>query len=217
MSIPPPLEALVLRLLAKAPDERPESATVFREELLAAVREGQGTPRTGRGRAEAAIPLNRDARADAMGIRQPPGPTQLERPNLPREAPVIVVESAPQAAASCTTLLRANELNVLDVGDLDDAQVQIVRLRPGAVVMVLTLEPEIRLNALEERLVNGSLVGCPVVLVGPSDSMDLMTRALGLGIAQYVPHSVAPEKLPKVVRRLLRRRLRQLSRDMSQQ
>ena len=74
------------------------------------------------------------------------------------------------------------------------AEVMVVDLRPGQVLL--------------DQL--GPLVtdpGIPILVVGPNDAFEAMSRSLTLGL-QHVPESEIGGKLARRVRRLLKKRRR---------
>ena len=58
-----------------------------------------------------------------------------------------------------------------------------------AVLVDLGDQPQQALAELEPRLESGKLMGFPLVVVGPDDAFDQMSRTIELGIAAYVPRS----------------------------
>lgn len=209
-NVDPGLEALALAALSKSPEERPADAVAFRAALRAAL---EASPATAREVAPARLPLSRGERADAAGLPRAPAPTKLERPSLPGDAPVVVVEPTPRVPASITTLLLANGLSPLPVPDLGQSLVAVVRHRPVAVVLDLVADPEATLAALRDVGTPEGLAGAPVVAVGDGEDLALMTRALQAGIAHFVPLAARAEKLPAVLDRLQRKAHRRRARE----
>ena len=66
-------------------------------------------------------------------------------------------------------------------------------------------------KAIATLLTDGTINGTPVVVIGSAQSMDLMTRAVELGVAGFVPESNLSAKLPKTLRRIVKRLSKQLS------
>jgi serine/threonine-protein kinase len=208
--VDPRLEALALAALSKSPQERPESALSFRELL------GEALSPAPLARREGVLlrpALTRTERADAAGIPKPPAPTRLERPSLLVEDPVVVLETAPHAPGSLTTLLLARGQAPLPVQGVSQALVEVERLRPLAVVVDLAGPPEHHLEALMTSLAPGGRCETPVVVVGDGDDLALVTRAIQAGVAHFVPHQIRVEKLPAVLDRLRRKAHRRRARD----
>lgn len=62
-----------------------------------------------------------------------------------------------------------------------------------------------RLERLTGMIDEGILSKSRVVLVGPVDSFAVMSRALELGVADYVPRTSMSSKLPKVMNRVFKK------------
>ena len=206
-NIHPALESLAMDALAKDPAARPASAMEFRRRLLSAeeqIRTGQvetaPTPR------KAALDAGgRETRAAAMGIPRSSLPTPRETAGQPW---VLVME--PGAAfgpggESLVVPLRANKIRVS--GPVTVEQLLSREEAPDHDAVVVDLGPDAGavLDLLALHLERGRLAGVPVVVVGPADDFAIMTRALELGLSDYVPASELARKLPKVLRRLRRR------------
>ena len=212
-SIHPALEALALDALAKDPAARPPSAMDFRQRLLLAgeqIRTGQqDQPPL---RKVDLGPGGRETRAGAMGIPRVSLPTPRETNSL---LPwVLVLEPDGDQATdrafetdSLIVTLRANDIRTSGPGTLADLLSHDEVLAYDAVVVDLRPDPAAALDHLAPHL-EGVLAGVPVVAVGPADTIDVMSRALELGLASYVPSADVVRKLPRLLRRLIRRRLK---------
>jgi len=205
VAIDPLLERLALQALSKNPANRPQTALAFRDALLAVV-----------GRAPRPILPERDpeerqlsqqdraARARAAGIPETPAETRkLAAPGTAPELTAVVVEPPTAFADSLTAVLRAQGFEVTPVADLS-AAVGVVP-RAGRAVLVVDIRGAAlplldRLAALRAE----GRIAAPVVVVGPEDSLAPMTRALELGVSDYVPESVVVARLPRAVQRARR-------------
>ncbi|TNF36650.1 MAG: serine/threonine protein kinase [Deltaproteobacteria bacterium] len=198
------LEATALWCLEKDPASRPQSI----DEVKVALHEAVERPSDGAmlARALEETTRRRDARATAAGIGPKTG--RSERQQLATGLVVRVLQPAGvdfsesaltvlrSQGATCTQGERLDALPGLD-GDETDALVVDVRTRAKAA-----------LDAVEAWLKSDALGGRPVVIVGPDDDMDAMTRTLSIGAADYVPESdlaKLPTKLSRAVKRAKRR------------
>jgi serine/threonine-protein kinase len=194
------LEALALRALAKDPAARPQTTASFRDELLAALETAH--PERLRRRRALLETGDRQTRARAAGLPATGGGPADE----PAGIRLLVVESPRSFAGSVTAALRANDFAATGPLSLEQAREQLPRLQPRALVVDLGPEPERTLARLTEHLQGGRLQGTPVVVIGPGDTFELMSSALELGLAAYVPASQLVAKLPRALRRLARRK-----------
>ena len=205
--IHPALDALVLDALAKDPEARPPSAMGFRLRLLSAgelIRTGQQGDLLSRRKAAPGAG-GRETRAAAMGIPRVSLPTPRETGEvLPW---VLVIEPATSKVDSLTVTLRANQIRASGPGSLEDLLSRDETPAYDAVVVDLLPDAGGVLDHLAPHLDGGALSGVPLVVVGPADSFAVMSRALELGLADYVPATEVVRKLPRVLRRLWRRRL----------
>ena len=221
LQIHPALEALALEALAKDPGARPATAMDFRQRLLTAgeqIRAGQAHDLSPSRKATLGAG-DREARAQAMGIPR----ASLSTPRETSLPWVLVIEPGPagsnhagpyrgaaapsEAMSSLTVTLRANDIHASGPGTLDDLQARDEVPAYDAVVLDLGPDPSAVLDHLTPHLEQGTLASVPVVVVGPPD-MDVMSRALSLGLADYVPVTDIVRKLPKTLRRLRRRQRR---------
>jgi serine/threonine-protein kinase len=206
VTIDPALAAIALHALAKDPDDRPASAAALRDALRGAT-VGSVDPAAPRGLR--GLPRSRDERASAVGLRRLPVPTVLDGSPRPILRSVLLVESAPRAETPVATALRANRLPLRVVATLELARAVIPTSRPAVVVISLgTADLAPRQAAVEQALVGGRLEGVPVFLLGPHEPLELMTWALGLGVAQYVPLAAVLDRLPRKLEAFLKKQER---------
>lgn len=196
--VPPALDALVLRALAKSPDERPPSARAFRTALAAAVR-GTSTPM-----APAADPSGRphparEERAAAAGVRMTPGPTRRALPGILTGLAVTVVEGAGNASRALGPMLVYHGAVVHSVPTAAAALVE------GADATALVVDGRGDAEAALAALADVLPLPLPVVFVGPVESLAPMARALELGVVDYVPAGTLPDRLLRALERLQRR------------
>lgn len=204
------LERIALWALEKAPSERPSSAAELKEALLGA----EGAPGS-RAPTREAEPkrLDREGRRYAAGIRTVIPRSTTDRPAVQLEAFVVQDRMLP-FADSGAAVLRAHGARVEEHASLGEAADELARRPPSDNrVLVVDLRPQVSpsldaLAALMPHLTEGEL---PVVIVGPAGDFDVMTRALEIGAADYVPASGITKlsrTVDKAVRRALRRRKR---------
>ncbi|MDY0059877.1 MAG: serine/threonine-protein kinase [Myxococcota bacterium] len=201
--IPEALEQLILRLLAKSKEARPDSAAEVVAELRGLLDGTYGRPEE-RARSKTLLLGDRQARADAFGLQRPP--VQSDFAGAEEGEVVLTVEQAVEFAGSITALLRAQDFPALSCPSLDELLALPGCADAGAVVVELGEEPASLLEELARLLAARRLPAIPLIVVGPDDGFPLMARALELGLAGYVPRSVLAAKLPRLLRRLQRHR-----------
>lgn len=205
--VPEVLEEIALRALAKDPEDRPMGAL----ELARLLREAeacdfQKAPRLQRRmtvRRQVVEMEDRQARADALQIPQTRR-KEGEAP-APESFSVLVVETPDVFTDSLTVMLRRAAFNAAGPCALAKVGARLQRFHPDVIVVDLAAGPDEILASLQGELEQGYLEGVPVVVVGPARSVDSMTRALELGIADYLPRDGILERLPRSLRRLTRR------------
>ncbi len=217
-NIHPALEALTLRALAKSPDDRPPSATAFREELEAAlsmIQNNQLPPQTNRN--SALLAGGRRERAEALGLPlAAPAPKGVETSSPPQSTStgaVFVIEPISAAipfSSTMTAHLRANGLEVIRSETIQQLFEGPIRPRDAVILVDLRADPAAILEQIARDLTT-SLLGCAVVVVGADDTMNIMTRALELGCSDYIPSSQLKSKLVQRVQKAARRLTRRVS------
>jgi serine/threonine protein kinase len=186
--IHPALESIALWAMAKDPDDRPASAALFARELSAAL--------------------------DLMEHESQPGlPTVAPAPEPSADAAPALLLLEPEDrpfASSITALLRAKNLKVRTEADLGAATALLQT--PGLQVAIIDLrpDPEAAARLLEPALAANQSPPPYLVAVGPGEDIDLMSRAIALGFADYVPENMATSRLPKVIKRLQKKASRKL-------
>ena len=204
--VPAVLEEIALRSLAKDPEDRPagahELARLLREAEASNYEKAPAGQRRLTVRRRMVEMDDRQARADALNIPETPR-EQGEAP-APETFSVLVVETPRVFSDSLTVMLRREAFNAAGPCSLDQARVRLKRFHPDVVVVDLAAGPEEILEQLQSRLDQGCLDGVPVVVVGPARSVSAMTRALELGIADYLPREGMVARLPRSLRRLTR-------------
>ncbi|MCA9522027.1 MAG: serine/threonine protein kinase [Myxococcales bacterium] len=209
--IPAALEEIAITALAKKPDERFATADEFRERLLDAGAILRG---------EAPSPLrkrnpkkgSRSARIEALGL-----PTVEARAEVLPELDVrpvdaadgaesvVVIERIEVFADSLTALLRANDFAVQQVSDLPNALVASGGARRCVIVLDIRAEPMEWLGRLAAQLELLDPARVRVVVVGPTDPIEPMHRAVGLHLEAYITPNVLASKLPSTLRRSFKR------------
>jgi len=204
--VAPVLEEIAMRALAKDPEERPAGA----REMVRLMREAEASgfqKTSARGRRmtvrRGMVEMeDRQARADAMKI---PDASRREGKLPPPETfSVLVVETPDLFTSSLTVMLRRRAFNASGPCPMEKARARVERFHPDMVVVDLARDPEGILAQLEGELEQGRMGGAPVVVVGPAVAMDLMARALELGVADYLPLEEMADRLPRSLRRLTR-------------
>lgn len=197
------LADVAMQCLMKAPGDRPGSALEMRDLLHAAVSKiGMSSMPPKKKPPKVA---SRAERAQAEGLVLPT-PKLVDLPaDEAAEATLLVVERTARFAESITAALRAKGFGVERVPDLDTLPAQLEALSPDAVIIDLVGDPDNRLNQIAAFFETGVLSTSTVILVGPVDSFGPMSRALELGVADYVPISAITTKLPRTLRRVLKR------------
>ncbi|MCA9517180.1 MAG: serine/threonine protein kinase [Myxococcales bacterium] len=191
------LETTALWCLEKNPLNRPQSA----DELKVALQEAVDRPSESEllARAIAQTATSREARAVAAGIaptRPAPRPGQEVG-----DLRVLLVEPyGVPFAESALPVLRAQGGDVLVVRRPVHAALEHVPAATQAVVVDIRDDAHRALDAVGAWLAAGGAGAAPVVVVGADDAMDAMTRALSVGVADYVPASDLT-KLARAVRR----------------
>ena len=205
VTIHPAMEALALQALAKEPSERPASAAAFKETLQDALDQIQGRVKLP-SRKVAPGSGDRQARAGAAGLTRR-GAQEASTPGKKTQPWVLVIDLGAAAAHqdSLVVALRANHVRASGPGSLDDLDTADEAPQYDALVVDLRPDPPALLELLGARLDGGRLAGLPVVVVGPADSFEVMSRCLELGLADYVPATEIMRKLPRALRRLMRR------------
>lgn len=199
------LEALALQALAKRPEDRPASALAFRDALRAAVDPALPPLHPGSDRPDRlAIATDRLSRSRAAGIATVAAPADhLAAARAARS--VVVVERPAAFAQSLTALLRARGYVAQDVEDVDTG----LALAPhaGAFALVVDLRQDVAagLDLLAARISDGATRNLPLVVVGPKDDLAPMSRAIEIGVRDWVPDSSVDALLPRALDRILRR------------
>lgn len=210
LAIHPSLESAALWALSKAPEARPPTAQAFADELRAAldlVERNVHDPLRSR---KAPLPAGgRLARGMALGLDQAAAqaPTQLQ--GGAEVGLVLVCETRGEAfASSLTACLRAQGHTVEIVEDLTNLRTRAQASGASIAVVDLRSDPMQILDALADDANGLTLTELGVIAVGPDDAMPLMTRALELGVGDFVPASLVNSKLGARVSKLARRRRR---------
>jgi len=180
-AIPAPLDALVLRALAKLPSERPPDAKTMRQELLASLeartppprREGKQTEREATAAGPRAVPL------------------------LLGAAEVAVIEPAGVGSNSVAT--------ALGVANIPMRLVAADEALHGFSVVVFVPGPDPLALAVTAALLQRA-GQVPVLLCGPEDDLALMASAIEAGVYDYVPLPLDPVDLSRKVARAQRQR-----------
>jgi len=199
------LETAALWCLEKRPDGRPQSV----DELKVVLQEALSRPADSEvlARAVAQTTMSREARVARAGIpttRQEPRPEQVAS-----GLSVLLFQPTDIAfSAKPATVLRSHGCEVAVLDDLSES--------PGlggdhvhAVVVDIRGRETAALDAVAAWLAAEAVRDRPVVIVGPDESFDAMTRALSIGAADYVPESdlaKLPKKLARAVKRARRPR-----------
>lgn len=189
-----------MHCLKKSPEERPQSATAFRDILISAL-------------SDASVPLtppkktmkkeSRRERALAEGLELPmPRETEWPEEEAARSA-ILVVEQPQRFAESITAALRAKGFSVERVPDLNEALPFTESRTIDALVFDLEGDPENRMNRLADHIAAQKIDKERVILVGPVDSFGPMSRALEMGVADYIPPTAAAHKLPRAIKRVI--------------
>jgi len=212
VTIHPSLESLALWALAKSPDARPQSAEELGEELkaaLALIEHHELAPETQR--KDPLFAGGRMARAVAAGL---PLPAELERPTLddlpgakaPEVRVVVVEPSGIPFSASLTAYLREHGYVVTSAPALDGVVQLAEETGPSLICIDLGSSAEQSLSQMET--LKEHLSRWPIVVTGPASPVQIMARALELGLDAYVPRSTVGNKLAKAIKKVLRRRSR---------
>ena len=202
VDIPWALEDLALKAMAKKPEDRPADARAFRAELERATdRMRSGKPRPG---TEAREALSRDARSDSAGI---PDTWSLHSADVPRQARgddalVLVVEPPCDVAEALTTVLLNAEHEVETVPELGPSGAVVAGRLASLIVIELGADPLAALHVLATRLDEGAgtIMGSPVIVVGPEEPFEALSLSLEMGLADYVASPDVEERLPEAVK-----------------
>ena len=211
LTLPEGLEAFVMALMAKAPELRPATAADACARLRAVQEQAAAGPDEAEQAQRRALLLgDRQERATAFGLPERAAETQTGaavRP--PDEETLAVVESINDPTRSTTVALRAEGYLVAHFPNT----AALLREAPGGwaagIIVVLDPPAEANLELLREQGLFALSDKSAVVVVGPDDSFEIMTRALELGAADYLPEADVRRVLRRSVERLLRRRRRQ--------
>ncbi|MCC6622422.1 MAG: serine/threonine protein kinase [Deltaproteobacteria bacterium] len=196
------LEQIVLWALQKSPANRPQRCA----ELKAALARVASTP-TGSARRPAldtSALLDREARVAAAGIA-PQRPLPQSEDGVAAALVILLVEPETTTFGdSVAPIMRSQGALVRVVDDVAAAVVEIGTTPTDAVVADLSHVGRAGVEALAAAL---PALAAPVIVVGPDEDFDAMTRALELGVAEYVPSSqraTLPRKLRRAVERARR-------------
>lgn len=200
-TIPWPFDDFTMHALQKSPDLRPRDAADFRAKLHEALElTRSGVSREDSPRKDA-LEGTRSTRADFAEI---PDFTlgDMTAP-LGTTAPlsVLVVEAVEDFSDRAATLLRAKGFRVapLDAVATPDELKTTLDEAPPADALIVDLRPEALaiLELLGQELdAGGTIRGMRLLVVGGDDDFGAMTKALELGILEYVP---AAERNPKLI------------------
>jgi tRNA A-37 threonylcarbamoyl transferase component Bud32/CheY-like chemotaxis protein len=224
VEIHPALEALALWAMAKDPGARPQTAREYRqafEEALALMEQGQ-LPADKRRKVPVAAGQRQQRLAGALVVdagkaaATPAGaPPPIDVGGIGAGVPIsrvalptLVVEAAPQRADSLTVLLRARGESVVTAPDEAEVLKKLEDRVFGAIVLDLTGVIESMASWCD--VLRQSFGRTPVLVVGPDEATDSMARSIELGFSDYVPKSLAKDKLHKRLTGALKRRKRQL-------
>jgi serine/threonine protein kinase len=206
LQISPVLEELALRSLSKAPEQRPQSAEQFREQLMSALQESE-LPRA---QNIAVQTMTRAQRAEAMGLPQVLSKHIIRAPTAFAEHVFLVVERVNHYQESTIMQMWANGFTVKHCASIHEAIAEIEQLQPVGIAVDLSPDPEPLFSTLQ-RVLQAEVLqqkSIPIMVIGPDDSFDLMTRCLTSGIFDYIPISQLAQKLPKSFRRAIRMQTR---------
>ncbi|MCA9668654.1 MAG: protein kinase [Myxococcales bacterium] len=193
------LDEITLWALRKRRETRPASAGALKARLLEALDQIEGRSSDQHRRKTGTYAATRAERSAVLGDAPPRAP-RIEPE--PAEGKIIAVDHGAAGAPDApTTHLRRAGYRVVRA----DSPAAITPDDEKAIVVDLGAQPRVALDALAPLLADGKLSGLPVVVVGPDDAMDEMSRALALKIAAYVPRSKLQRRLLKAVRRATRR------------
>jgi len=185
--LPRSLEQIVLWCLQKTPSNRPQNCGELRAALSRAL-----SPLTRPGSRpglDTGAMLDRDARATAAGIGHEKSRHTDELIGVSQS--VVLIEPADLPfSASAAGVLRAQGTLVRVTAELDSIE------GADALVVDLTSTGLAGVLAWEER---ARTLTIPLLVVGPDDDFEAMSKALELGIADYIPTSQVAT-LPRKVR-----------------
>ena len=206
--IHPAVESLVMDALSKDPAARPGTAMEFRRRLLEAAEQARTGEDRGPRRKNALPPGGRFTRAHAVGLPGRPGVPTPQDTGQPQPWALVLGRRGGGDSDAVMDALDAAGVRVSGPGTPEALLAAPVSPGYDGVVVDLRPDPGSALVELADQLEDGALAGVPVVALGPADSIESMTRALELGLADYVPAAELADKLPRVLRRLMRRRLK---------
>jgi len=193
------LEQIVLWALQKAPANRPQHCTELKAALARA-----SSPRSrqaSRPGLDTGALLDREARASAAGIA-PQRSLGHSEDGITASHAVLLVEPADTPFSdSVAAVMRSQGAFVRIIADAGDAAIEVAGMPTDAIVIDVCSKGRAGIEALAQIVPTLSV---PVVAVGPDEDFDAMTRALELGIAEYVPSSqraTLPRKLRRAVER----------------
>ncbi|HKA87614.1 MAG TPA: serine/threonine-protein kinase [Haliangiales bacterium] len=181
--VPPGLEAVILKAMAKLPAHRFSDAREMREALAPSLT------------AAPAPPPARPAREAAAPRREPHFAAVTAQENV--TGAVAVWEPPEAAAAGVGTALGGMGHDVTNVSPGED-------LAPYGALVVVGAAGDDAL-ALAQAFARAPHAP-PVLLCGPEDDLALMTRSIEVGIHDYVPLPLDASDLAKKVARALRAR-----------
>ncbi len=210
----PGLEAVALQALAKSPEGRyPDARALGR-----AIREALESPTVDATGPRSPAP-DRAARAAAVGLRR-----ATEQRRSVDEAPMAVAAVPSPAvgfAASATAALRAQGITVrVAVGAAEAVSQAVAGVVDAALIDLrgdTATHAEPTLQAVEAALAaagDRTHARAPVLLLGPVEPFEFMTRALAAGVDDYVPEpdlGALAHRLRRAVRRAQRRAKRALT------
>ncbi len=194
--IPKALERAVGWALEKVPARRPQRAADLKAALLRVLEAGPDRPERPSSD-EVQVLFDRQARAEAAGIAAGP-PRMSDEVATPAGEVVVVSANALPFDRSALAILRAQGVVAREAAGLGEGA--------GAAALVVDVrgEAERGLERLAEELGRRPEAAKTVLVVGPDDDFQTMTRALELKIADFVPESLLAS-LPRKVARAIER------------
>lgn len=189
------LESAALWCLEKQPDRRPETVRQLRLDILEAIDASKEEALETR---LAQRILSRDMRADALG-----SPITKRRQLSQRPLDITVLLHQPVELPfdiSAVPVLGARDVVCFRDWDL----AELPEIAYDGTIQAIVVDARGHETEVLDTVSTWRRPNVPVIIIGPDDNFDAMQRALGLGVADYLPASLL-STLPKRIIRAIRR------------
>lgn len=202
VTVHPRLSEIAMMCLKKNPEHRPNTAAELSLLVENALNSNPYVDLPVRTQKK----ISRLERALDQGLQLPAAPTLVMNQVEIEDVAILVVERISEFDESATALLRANGFSVSHIQDIDAIFESTQSNAAHVIVLHIFDAPEKMLENLNAVLNDTKISASNIIVVGPADSFQAMSRALELGVADYIPLPSLSSKLVKSVVRVSKRR-----------